>query len=63
MRVTQKIIYDDFLRDITKNRTHMARVQSDLSSGKTVRLPSDNPINFVRSRKLKTTCAKRSSIR
>lgn len=58
MRVTQKIIYDDFLRDITKNRTHMAKVQSDLSSGKTVRLPSDNPINFVRSRNIEDNLRK-----
>lgn len=58
MRVTQKIIYDDFLRDITKNRTHMAKIQSDLSSGKTVRLPSDNPINFVRSRNIEENLRK-----
>lgn len=58
MRVTQKIIYDDFLRDITKNRTHMAKIQSDLSSGKSVRLPSDNPINFVRSRNIEENLRK-----
>ncbi|MCC5926832.1 MAG: hypothetical protein JJU41_09770 [Bacteroidetes bacterium] len=58
MRVTQKIIYDDFLRDITRNRTQMAKIQSDLSSGKSVRLPSDNPINFVRSRNIEENLRK-----
>ncbi len=50
MRVTQKIIFDDFVRDITKNRSEMAGLQAALSSGKEVRLPSHNPVSFQRSR-------------
>lgn len=50
MRITQKIIYGDFMRDINKNRSQMAGIQSDLSSGKRVRIPSQDPISFQRSR-------------
>ncbi|MDG5766718.1 flagellar hook-associated protein FlgL [Balneolales bacterium ANBcel1] len=50
MRITQKIIFDDFIRDINKNRSQMAGIQSDLSSGKRVRLPSQDPTSFQRSR-------------
>lgn len=50
MRITQKIIFDDFMRDINTNRGQMANLQSDLSSGKSVRFPSQDPISFQRSR-------------
>lgn len=50
MRITQKIIFDDFMRDINNNRSQMAGIQSDLSSGKKVRMPSQNPVSFQRSR-------------
>lgn len=50
MRITQKIIFDDFMRDINNNRSQMAGIQSDLSSGKKVRIPSQNPVSFQRSR-------------
>ena len=50
MRVTQKIIFDNFMRDVNKNRSKMAQIQSDLSSGRKVRMPSQNPVNFQSSR-------------
>ena len=50
MRITQKIIYDDFMRDINRNRGEMAGLQADLSSGKAVRLPSHEPVSFQRAR-------------
>ncbi len=50
MRITQKIIFDDFKRDINRNRSQMAGIQSDLSSGKRVRIPSQDPISFQRGR-------------
>ncbi len=50
MRVTQKTIFDNFMRDVNKNRREMAGIQSDLSSGKKVRLPSQSPVNFQSSR-------------
>lgn len=50
MRVTQKTIFDNFMRDVNKNRKERAEVQSDLSSGRKVRTPSQNPVNFQSSR-------------
>lgn len=50
MRVTQKILFDNFMRDINKNRSELAKNQSDLSSGRMVRVPSQDPIAFQRSR-------------
>ncbi|MBO6586824.1 MAG: flagellar hook-associated protein FlgL [Gracilimonas sp.] len=50
MRITQKTIFGNFMRDINKNRGEMAKIQSDLSSGKAVRVPSQDPVSFQRSR-------------
>lgn len=38
------------MRDIRTNRSEMGRIQSALSSGKSVRVPSDGPVEFQRSR-------------
>lgn len=50
MRVTQKILFGNFMRDVNKNRGEMGRIQSDLSSGKKVRVASQDPVSFQRSR-------------
>lgn len=50
MRVTEQLLFGSFMRDINKNRGEMAKIQSALSSGKSVRLPSDSPVEFQRSR-------------
>lgn len=50
MRVTQKILFSNFMRDVNKNRSEMGKVQSDLSSGRSVRIPSQGPVSFQRSR-------------
>ncbi|MEX2600483.1 MAG: hypothetical protein WD355_02465 [Balneolaceae bacterium] len=50
MRVTQKILFGNFMRDISKNRAELGKIQSDLSSGRTVRFPSHDPISFQQSR-------------
>lgn len=50
MRVTQRLLFGNFMRDINKNRGEMGRIQSDLSSGKRVRMPSQGPVEFERSR-------------
>lgn len=50
MRVTQKTIFDNFMRDVNKNRAEMAKIQSDLSSGLKVRRASQDPISFQSSR-------------
>jgi flagellar hook-associated protein 3 FlgL len=50
MRVTQRSVFDNFMRDVNKNRTEMAQIQSRLSSGYDVRYPSQDPVSFQRSR-------------
>lgn len=52
MRVTNRIVFDNFMRDINRNRTQMAEIQSNLSSAKQVRFPSQDPISFQRSRSI-----------
>lgn len=58
MRVTQKTIFDNFMRDVNKNRSKMAEIQSDLSSGREVRVPSQDPVNFQTSRILEADLGK-----
>jgi len=50
MRITQKILFGNFMRDVNRNRSELAKVQSDLSSGKNIRVPSQGPTEFQRSR-------------
>ena len=50
MRVTQQILFGNLMRDVNSNRSQMGKIQSDLSSGRTVRLPSHGPVEFQRSR-------------
>ncbi len=52
MRVTNRIVFDNFMRDINRNRTQMAEIQSNLSSAKQVRFPSQDPVSFQRSRSI-----------
>lgn len=53
MRITQKSIFSNFLRDINKNRGEMAEIESELSSGLRVRKPSQDPIAFQSNRIIK----------
>lgn len=50
MRITQNILFSNFMRDINKNRSEMAEIQSELSSGRSVRMPSQDPFAFQKSR-------------
>ncbi|WP_138430766.1 hypothetical protein [Fodinibius saliphilus] len=50
MRITQKTIFSSFMRDVNQNRNEMAQIQSSLSSGRSVRAPSQDPISFQSSR-------------
>jgi len=50
MRITQKSIFSNFLRDINKNRSEMADIESELSSGLRVRKPSKDPVAFQSNR-------------
>lgn len=50
MRITTKTLFSNFMRDINKNRSERAQLQSALSSGRKVRVPSQDPVAFQRSR-------------
>jgi flagellar hook-associated protein 3 FlgL len=58
MRITQKTLFGNFMRDVNKNRAEMGRIQSDLSSGRKVRVPSQDPVSFERSRILEENIRK-----
>ena len=44
MRITNKVLSEDFLRNLSKNLNQMQKYQNQLSSGKEVSRPSDNPL-------------------
>jgi flagellar hook-associated protein 3 FlgL len=43
MRVTNKMLSNNFLRDMRTNLTNMSRIQNQMSSGKQITKPSDDP--------------------
>ncbi|MGM9974012.1 MAG: flagellar hook-associated protein FlgL [Clostridiaceae bacterium] len=49
MRITNKMLSDNYLRDMQTNLKHMSSLQGQLSSGKEIRKPSDNPYKVVKS--------------
>ncbi|MEX0594074.1 MAG: flagellin [Balneolaceae bacterium] len=58
MRITQKTLFDSFMRDIQTNRRQMGKVQSDLSSGRRVRFASQGPVAFEQSRVIESNIRK-----
>lgn len=44
MRITNKVLSEGFLRNLTNNLNQMQKYQNQLSSGKEVSRPSDNPL-------------------
>lgn len=58
MRVTQNMITNDLLRDISSNRNELAKIQNQVSSGLKVRLPSDEPAAFATSKGLEEQLAR-----
>ena len=44
MRITNKVLSEDFLKNLSKNLNQMQKYQNQLSSGKEVSRPSDNPL-------------------
>lgn len=58
MRITQKTIFSNFMRDVNKNRSEMAEIQSKLSSGRRVRVPSQDPVAFKSSRMIQENIRK-----
>lgn len=49
MRITQNMLSHQFLRNLNLSLTNMQKLQQQLSSGKTVSKPSDDPVVAVRS--------------
>lgn len=54
MRITNKMLATSFLGDMRRNLNNMQKLQSQLSSGKEIRKPSDNPFKVARSMQLHT---------
>lgn len=54
MRVTNKMLSNNFLRDMRNNLGNMKTLQGQLSSGKEIRRPSDNPFKVARAMMLHT---------
>lgn len=52
MRVTNKMLSNNFLTDIRRNLNQMQKQQSQLTSGKEIRRASDNPFKAARSMQL-----------
>lgn len=54
MRITNKMISNNFLRDMSTNLRNLKTLQEQMASGKEVRRPSDNPFKVARSMQLHT---------
>lgn len=52
MRITNKVLTKGYLSDLTRNLENMRKYQEQLSSGKEIRRPSDNPFKVARSMEL-----------
>lgn len=54
MRITNKVLSKGYLTDLNRNLQNMRKYQEQLSSGKEIRRPSDNPFKVARSMELNT---------
>ncbi|MCY6483656.1 flagellar hook-associated protein FlgL [Clostridium aestuarii] len=54
MRVTNKMLSNSFLNDMRTNLEHMKTLQEQLTSGKQIRKPSDDPFKVARTMQLHT---------
>ena len=52
MRITNRMLSDNFLSDMRVNLENMSNVQSQMTSGKQIRKPSDDPFKVARSMQL-----------
>lgn len=55
MRVTNKMLSNNFLRDMNNNLENMQTLQQQMTSGKEIRKPSDNPFKVSRAMQLNTS--------
>jgi len=54
MRITQGMLVGNFLNNLNTNYRNMNRIQEQLSTGKTINRPSDDPVGVVTSLRLYT---------
>jgi len=52
MRVTNSMLSKSFLRDLNRNQNNLKKINNQLSSGKEISRPSDNPYKAARSMQL-----------
>ncbi|VYU42003.1 flagellar hook-associated protein 3 [Clostridium tertium] len=52
MRITNQMMSKSFLRDLGRNQNYMKKLNEQLTSGKEIRRPSDNPFKVARSMQL-----------
>lgn len=52
MRVTNKMLSTNFLRDMSNNLANLRELQQQMTSGKEIRRPSDNPFKVARAMQL-----------
>ncbi|MDN5331219.1 MAG: flagellar hook-associated protein 3 FlgL [Tepidanaerobacteraceae bacterium] len=55
MRITQNMLAEAFMRNLSSNLRRLGEKQDQLSSGKKVRLPSDDPVSAVFAMRLRNT--------
>ena len=48
MRVTNRMLSDNFLRDANTNLENLSKIQTQLTSGKEIQKPSDDPFKVAR---------------
>ena len=54
MRITNTMMANNYLRDMRKNLNNLNTLNGQLTSGKEIRRPSDNPFKVARSMQLHT---------
>ncbi|MDN5293490.1 MAG: flagellar hook-associated protein 3 FlgL [Eubacteriales bacterium] len=55
MRITNSMLINNFRRNLNVNLAEMERLQDQMSSGKKIKKPSDDPVNLVSALRLRTT--------
>jgi len=58
MRVTNKMMTDNFLRNLQTNLKRLDKIDNQLSTGKSIRFPSDDPLRAANSLKYRSELAK-----
>jgi flagellar hook-associated protein 3 FlgL len=52
MRITNKVLVNGYLGDLNTNLQNMQKLQEQLSTGKEIRRPSDDPFKVARTMEL-----------